>query len=89
MCLLIIVSCLVSTCVNAINFRCHVHVYDKYHVCVCVSFFWILFQSLAKEKELTSAQLLERERLTKKLEEEKKSLEEVTSHLKGDLMVSL
>ena len=48
-----------------------------------------LSQSITTEKELTTAQLKERERLTKQLEEEKKTLEEATSHLKGDLMVRL
>ena len=45
-------------------------------------------QSISKEKELTAAQLAEREELAKKLEEENKHLEEETSHLKGDLLVS-
>lgn len=36
---------------------------------------------------MTSAQLLEREMLTKQLEEEKKSLEQVTTDLKGNLIV--
>lgn len=43
---------------------------------------------MSEEKEKTAAELQERERLAKQLEEEKKNLEEATSHLKGDLMVS-
>ena len=44
---------------------------------------------MSKEKELTAAQLAEREALARQLEEEKKHLVEETTHLKGDLMVSV
>ena len=47
----------------------------------------VWMQNLSKEKDLTAAQLAEREELARKLEQEKKTLEEQTSHLKGDLMV--
>ena len=43
---------------------------------------------MSEEKEKTVAELEERERLAKQLEEEKKNLEEATTNLKGNLMVS-
>ena len=42
---------------------------------------------MSEEKEKTAAELEERERLAKQLEVEKKSLEEATTNLKGNLMV--
>ena len=45
-------------------------------------------QTVSEEKEKTAAELQERERLAKQLEEEKENLEKTTTDLKGDLMVS-
>lgn len=43
---------------------------------------------MSEEKAKTAAELEEQERLAQLLEEEKKQLEEKTSHLEGDLLVS-
>lgn len=43
---------------------------------------------MSKEQEKTAAELQERQRMAKELEEEKKKLEDVTTNLKGDLTVS-
>ena len=49
----------------------------------------IVLQDISKKSKETAAQLEEGEGLAQQLEEEKKTLEEATSHLKGDLMVSV
>jgi transposase-like protein len=43
---------------------------------------------VSKEKEQTTVELQERERLARELEEEKQQLEEATTHLKAGLIVS-
>ncbi len=45
-------------------------------------------QTVSEQKEKTDAELEERARLAQQLEEEKKQLEEKTTHLEGDLLVS-
>ena len=48
-----------------------------------------VLQDISRKSKEATAQLEERERLAKQLEEEKKTLEEATSHLIGDLVVRI
>lgn len=84
------------------NDRCaYTHIWASYHIhigsffaCVCVAGCFISppfpssTQVISKEKEKTTAELQEREKLARELEEEKQQLEEATSHLKAGIIVS-
>ena len=61
----------------------NVHSYPQTRLCLLQT-----LQTVSKEKEQTTVELQERERLAMDMEEEKHQLEEATTHLKAGLIVS-